>query len=198
MVILSLVTDCPPAVGSQVLSWMPLLKTSRWITRRSFTETSRLCSCCPWCKCTSKVDIRCRGIYNFCETLLIFEDTEARDRMRNKRDIEILTNAYFLALNHAERLISVELSINKNITCNYLWKQGSHNAGLSQKEIQCIWHTNGRAIVSNSSCLGNMENVLHFMNDTDCEDFFKMNMDEYLTWFHQQLFKNNKRRFCII
>ena len=52
-----------------------------------------------------------RWLYNFCETLLVFEDTDARDRMRNKSEIEILTNAYFLALNCTEGLMSVKQSI---------------------------------------------------------------------------------------
>ena len=54
------------------------------------------------CKYISKADIEFRGLYNFFETLLVFEDPEARDRMRKKTAIEILMNAWFLALNHAE------------------------------------------------------------------------------------------------
>ena len=50
-------------------------------------------------------------MYNLCETLLVLEDPEARDRMRNKRHIEILTNASFSALNLAEELMSVEQNI---------------------------------------------------------------------------------------
>ena len=63
------------------------------------------------CKYTCKVEIESRGFYNFCETLLVFEDPEVRDRMRKKREIEILTNACFLALNYTEGLMSVEQSI---------------------------------------------------------------------------------------
>ena len=62
-------------------------------------------------KNTSNADIEPRERYNFCETLLGFEDPEARDRMRNKREIEILTNACFSAIDHAEGLMSVEQSI---------------------------------------------------------------------------------------
>ena len=47
------------------------------------------------CKYTSKAEIESRGLYNCCETLLVFEDPDARDRIRNKREIRILTKAYF-------------------------------------------------------------------------------------------------------
>ena len=63
------------------------------------------------CKYTSIADIEPRGLYNICETVLVFENPEARDGMRNKRDIEMLTNACFSTLNHAEELMSVEQSI---------------------------------------------------------------------------------------
>ena len=63
------------------------------------------------CKYTSNAEIESRGLYNFCETLLVFEDSEARGRMRNKWEIEIWINACFSALNHAKRLMSVEQSI---------------------------------------------------------------------------------------
>ena len=53
------------------------------------------------CKYTSKIEIQSRGLYNFCETLLFFEDPDA-----NKRGIEILTNDCFLVLNHREGLMS--------------------------------------------------------------------------------------------
>ena len=43
--------------------------------------------------------------------LLVFGDPKARDRMRNIRVIEILTNECFSALNHAEGLMSIEQSI---------------------------------------------------------------------------------------
>ena len=46
-------------------------------------------------KCTSIADIESRGLYDFFETLVVFENPEERDRMRNKRYIEILTNAFF-------------------------------------------------------------------------------------------------------
>ena len=45
------------------------------------------------CKYTSNAEIESSGMYSFCETLLVFEDPEARGRMRNKRKMEILTNA---------------------------------------------------------------------------------------------------------
>ena len=45
-------------------------------------------------------------------------------------------------------------------------------------------------------CLGNMANTLHLMNDTDCENFFRINMDKHLSWFHQNLPKNNRIQFC--
>ena len=60
-------------------------------------------------KYTSKEETVSRGLYNFCETLLIFEDSKLKVRLRNKREIEILRNA-LLAL-YAERLMSVEQSI---------------------------------------------------------------------------------------
>ena len=63
------------------------------------------------CKYTAKADIKSRGLYNFCEISLVFEGPEARDRIRNKRDIEIMTNACFSALNHAEGLMKVEQRI---------------------------------------------------------------------------------------
>ena len=63
------------------------------------------------CKYTYKADIESRGLYNFCEMHMVFEDPESKDRMRNKREIEIFTNACFSALNHTEVLTSVEQSI---------------------------------------------------------------------------------------
>ena len=63
------------------------------------------------CKYTSKADIEYRGFFNICETLLVFEEPKARGRMKNKRHIEMLTNAYFAAFNHAEGLVRVEQSI---------------------------------------------------------------------------------------
>ena len=47
------------------------------------------------CKYTSKAEIELRSLYNFDETLLNFEDPDARDKMRNKREIEMLSNAFF-------------------------------------------------------------------------------------------------------
>ena len=63
------------------------------------------------CKYISKVDIESQGMYNFCETLLVFKDPEARNRIENKRDTKILTNACFSALNHAKGLMGVEQRI---------------------------------------------------------------------------------------
>ena len=45
-------------------------------------------------------------------------------------------------------------------------------------------------------CLGNMANVHLLMGDTECEDFFRMNMDKDWSWFHQKLVGKNNRRFC--
>ena len=47
-----------------------------------------------------------------------------------------------------------------------------------------------------NSCLGNMANVLHLIGDTECEDFFGMNIDKDWSWFHQKLLKGNSRQFC--
>ena len=85
----------------------------RCITKKKFhrsLQTMQLLSMYR-CKYTYKVEIESRGLYNFCEPLLVFEDPDARDRMRNKREIEVLTNACFLVLNHAEEIMSVEQSI---------------------------------------------------------------------------------------
>ena len=63
------------------------------------------------CKYTSQAEIESISLYNICKNLLVFEDPDARDRMRNKKKIEILTNACFLALIHMEGLMSVEQNI---------------------------------------------------------------------------------------
>ena len=50
------------------------------------------------CKYTSKAEIEYSGLYSYCDMLLVFEDRDAKDKTRNKREIKILTNACFLAL----------------------------------------------------------------------------------------------------
>ena len=91
--------------------------------KKMFHRSLQTMQLLPMCRCkyTSKADIESRGLCNFHETTLVFEDPDSKYRMRNKREIEILTNPYFSALNHAEGLMSVEQSIKiKNITRNYL------------------------------------------------------------------------------
>ena len=62
------------------------------------------------CKYISKADIESRGLYNFCEMLLVFDDPDMKGRIRNKWEFEILTNACFSALSHADGFMSVEQS----------------------------------------------------------------------------------------
>ena len=72
------------------------------------------------CKYTSIAHIESRGLYNFCETLLVFEDPEAKDRMRNKREIDIYKCLFFST--QSDRGVDecrTEHQI-KNITSNYL------------------------------------------------------------------------------
>ena len=77
--------------------------------QRSF-QTMQLLPKCR-CKCTFEAYIESRVLYNFCETLLVFENSETKDRMRNKREMVILTHACFSALNPEKRLMSVKQSI---------------------------------------------------------------------------------------
>ena len=81
--------------------------------KKKFHKSLQTMQLLPMYRCmySSKDDIESRGWFNFCETLLVFEDPDAKDRMRNKRENDILTNACFSALNHAEVLKSVEESI---------------------------------------------------------------------------------------
>ena len=58
-------------------------------------------------KYTSEVEIESRCMFYFSISLLVFEDPDARDRLRNKRNTDMLTNACFLAPINAEQLISV-------------------------------------------------------------------------------------------
>ena len=60
------------------------------------------------CKYASKAEIKSRKMYNFCETVLVLENHEEGCRMRNMRDIEILTNASFSAIINPENLMSVD------------------------------------------------------------------------------------------
>ena len=92
------------------------------------------------CKYTAKANVESTGLYNFWELLLVFDDPDARDRKRTKRDFEIFTNAYFLSLNHVEGLMSVEQSI-------------------KSKTSQAIISENNAVIMLN--CPGNRSNALN-------------------------------------
>ena len=143
------------------------------------------------CKYTSKAEIESRGLYNICEKLLVFEDPEARDRIRNKRESEILTNACFLALNHAEGLMSVKQSIksktSQEITSEYkavimLDHPGNRSNSFDMQIAEPLFqfcHSLLIPVAINisqwNSCLGNMANVLHLMGYPECEDIFRMN-----------------------
>ena len=145
-------------------------------------------------KCTSKADIESRGLYNFGETFLVFEDPDARCRMKNKRDIEMLTNACFSALNHAEVLMSVEQSIisktsqiifseNKAvIILDCPWNISKAFDMQIAEQLFQFPHSLLIPVAINtpqwSYCLGNMANVIHLMGDTECKDFFRFNMDK--------------------
>ena len=158
------------------------------------------------CKYTSKADIESRGLYNFCETLLVYEDPDARDRMRNKREIQILTNACFLVLNHSEWLMSVEQSIkskmaqvitSENKAVIILNRLGNRSTAFDlEKSRANVWIPLAIKTSQWDCCLGNMANVLHLMSDTESENFFKMNIDKDWSWFHQKLMKKNNRLFC--
>ena len=131
---------------SQVLSRMASLKIWRWITKRSFTEVSRLYSFFP-CRDAStplkqKFNLEvCKILWNSSSN----ENPDARDRMMNMRTIEILTNDCFSALYHAERLMIVEQSI-KSKASQTITSENEAVVMLDyQKQIQCIWHANSRA-----------------------------------------------------
>ena len=121
--------------------------------KKKFHRSLQTLQLLPMCRCkyTSKADFEPRGLCNFCETLLVFEDPEARNRMRNKRDIEILMNACFSALNDAKGLMSVEQSIKSKTSQGITSDKASHNDRLSWKQIQKHLTYNSRAIVSISS-----------------------------------------------
>ena len=95
----------------------------------------------------------------------------------------------FLALNHAEGLMSVEQSITQAITSEnqqLLDRLGNRSNAFDMqiaKPMFIFHHRLPLSIAINTSqwscCLGNMANVLHLMDDTECEDFFRMNMNKY-------------------
>ena len=144
-------------------------------------------------KYTSKADTKSRGLHNFCEMLLVFEDHEARNRMRNKSDIEMLTNACFLALNHAEGLISVEQSIKSKtsqvissgnkavIMLDYPVNRSKASDMQIKEPLFQFCHSLPILVAIKTSqwncCLVNMANILDIIGDTNCEDFFRMNID---------------------
>ena len=140
-------------------------------------------------------------------TLLVFEDPEATDRMRNKREIEILKNV-FSALNHVKGLMSVEQSIksktsqaitSENKAVIMLDDPGNGSNEFVMQITEPLFQLIPLAINTPqfNCCLSNMANVLHLMGDTEHEDFFRMNMDKNLLWFHQKLHENSNRQFCI-
>ena len=164
------------------------------------------------CKYTSKADMESRDLYNLYETLMVFEDPEVRDRMRNKGEIEMLTNACFLAINHTEGLMNVEQSIkskmaqaitseNKAVVILDHPRNRSKAFDIQIAEPMFEFHISLPITVAIDTsqwkcCLGNMANVLHLMGDTESEDFFRMNMDKDWSWFHQMLVKKTNILFC--
>ena len=146
------------------------------------------------CKYIAKADIESRGLHNFCETLLVFEDSEARDRMRNNRDIEILTNTCFSELNHAKGLMSVDQSIksktsqeitSENKAVIILDHPGKRSNAFDMQIAEPLFHFCHRLLIPVAinnpqwNCyLCNMVNVQHLMGDTECDYFFRMNMDK--------------------
>ena len=145
-------------------------------------------------KYTSNTDIASRGLYNFCEYLLVFEGPEARDKMMNKKKKGKLTNSCFLALNHTEELMSVKQSMKSKIAqvittenkavimLDHLGKISiAFNIQIAEPMFE-FCHSLLIPVAINTSqwncCLDNMAVVLHFMDDTECEDFFRMNMDK--------------------
>ena len=162
------------------------------------------------CKYISKAEIESRDLYNFCETLLVFEDPEARDRMRNKREIEILMNACFLTINHTEGLMSVEQSIKSKVTFTsenkavIMLDQPRNRSNAFDMQIAGPMFEFSHSLlipvaIDSSQCncsLGNMVNVFHLMGDTESEVYFRINMDKYWSWFQQKLVQKNNILFC--
>ena len=152
------------------------------------------------CKYISKAEIESRGLYNFCETLLVFEDPEVRDRMTNKRKIEILTNACFFALSHTEELVSVEQSIksktaqamtSENKTVVMMDCLGNRSNAFDMQIAEPMFEYHHSLLIpvainisQGNFCFGNMAKVLHLMGDTECEDFFRIKMNEDWSLFH--------------
>ena len=115
--------------------------------------------------------------------------------MRNKREIEILTNVWFLALNNAERLMSIEESIksktsqantSENRVVVMLDHPGNRSNAFDMQIAEPMFefcHSLLIPITINTSqrnCwLGNTANVLHIMGDKECEVSFRMNMDRH-------------------
>ena len=149
------------------------------------------------CKYISKIDIESRGLYNFCETHLVFEDPETRSRMINKSYWNV-NKFLFFGTQSCRWTDECNQSIKSKIfKSNLLWKPVTLNVGLSWTHIQGIWRANSRATVSISSyfntpklncCLGKMANALHLRGDTKCEDVFKKDMDKHWLCLHQKLF----------
>ena len=127
--------------------------------------------------------------------------------MRNKREIEILTNSCFLALNHTEGLMSVEQSLksklaqaitSENKAVVMLDRPRNRSNAFDMQIAEPMFefcHSLLIPVAINTSqwnyCLSNMANILHSMGDTECEDFFRIKMNKDWSWFHQMLVKKN-------
>ena len=161
------------------------------------------------CKYTFKADIESRGMYIFWKTLLFFEDTEVRGRMRKKRYVQMLTNICFSALNYAVEVMAIEQIIKSKMSIGIssenqaflMWDNpGNRSKTFDMQIAESLFqfcHSLPILVENNipqwNCCLGNMANVWHLMGDTECEDIFRTNVDRHWSQFHQKLIKHDKR-----
>ena len=115
--------------------------------------------------------------------------------MRNKRDIEMLKNACFSALNHAESLMEVEQRI-KSKTSQVIFPEnkavimldcpGNRSKAFNMEEAEPTFQFPQSLLIpiaintpQQIGGLGSMANVLHLMSDTECKGFYRINMDKH-------------------
>ena len=127
--------------------------------------------------------------------------------MMDTRNIEILTNACFQHLIMQRAIwvhqIEIILIFSENKAVIMLDCSGNRSKPLIMQIAKPLFefpHILLIPVVINNHqwncCIGIMANVLHIIDDTECEDFFRMNMDKNCSWFHQKLLHHYGKLHC--
>ena len=98
------------------------------------------------CKYTSKAENEWRGLYNFVKLFWLFRTLKQKIEWETRGNWHC-DSCLFFTTQSCRRVDLCRTGHKiKNITSNYLWRQDSCYAGVSWKQIQCIWHANVIAV----------------------------------------------------